>query len=93
MYATAHAITYMTASFLHVASFALKPSSMASLYPPPPFIPPGLLLHAPRQRSFGTAPHSNGHLRRRASKAFFASSQQQTVTGRGTGNVPVADSD
>jgi hypothetical protein len=84
MYATAHAIAYMTASFLHVASFSLTRSSMTSLYPPPPFIPPlrwapGLLLHASRQRSFGAAPHSNGHLRRRASKAFFASSQQHTV--------------
>jgi hypothetical protein len=85
LYAIAHAITYMTASLLHSASFSLTPSSISSLYPPPPFIPPlrwapGLLVHAPRHRSFGAASHSSGNLRRRASKAFFASSQQHTGT-------------
>ncbi len=45
-------LTYMTASFLKVASFSLTPSSLKSLFPPPPFIPPlrwapGLLFHAP----------------------------------------------
>ena len=84
----------MTASLLHAASFSLTPSSVSSLYPPPPFIPPlrwapGLLVHAPRHRSFGAASHSNGHSRRRASKAFFANSPQHTVTGRDTGENAV----
>jgi hypothetical protein len=94
LYAIAHAITFMTASLLHAASFSLTPSSVSSLYPPPPFIPPlrwapGLLVHAPRHRSFGAASHSNGHSRRRASKAFFANSPQHTVTGRDTGENAV----
>ena len=71
-YSIGHSITYMTASFLKAASFSLTPSSLKSLFPPPPFIPPvrwapGLLFHAPRHRAFGSAPHSTGHLRRRAS--------------------------
>jgi hypothetical protein len=72
LYSIAHSITYMTASFLKVAAFSLTPTSLNSLFPPPPFIPPlrwapGILFHAPRHRSFGTASHSSGHLRRRAS--------------------------
>jgi hypothetical protein len=40
LYAIAHADTYMTESLLHAASFSLTPSSLTSLYPPPPFILP-----------------------------------------------------
>ena len=77
LYSVSHAITYMTASFLKVASFSLTPTALKSLFPPPPFIPPlrwapGLLLHAPRHRSFGTAPLSNGRSRRRASSKPMA---------------------
>ncbi len=39
LYSIAHAITYMTASLLGVAGFSLTPSSLKSLFPPPPFIP------------------------------------------------------
>jgi hypothetical protein len=39
-YSIRHSITYMTASFLKAASFSLTPSSLKSLFPPPPFIPP-----------------------------------------------------
>jgi hypothetical protein len=58
IYSIAHSITYTTASFLKVASFQLTPSSLKSLFPPPPFIPPlrwapGLLFHEPRHHSFG----------------------------------------
>jgi hypothetical protein len=72
LYSIAHSITYMTASFLKVASFTLTPSSLKSLFPPPPFIPPlrwapGLLFHAPRHRSFGSASLSSERSRRRAS--------------------------
>ena len=72
LYSVAHSVTYMTDSLLKVASFSLTPSSLKSLFPPPPFIPPmrwapGLLFHAPRHRSFGSAAPSNGHFRRRAS--------------------------
>jgi hypothetical protein len=62
----------------------LTPSSLKSLFPPPPFIPPlrwapGFLFHAPRHRAFGSAPLSNGHSRRRASsKAFAAHSPPHT---------------
>ena len=77
LYSIAHAVTYMTASFLKVASFSLTPSSLKSLFPPPPFIPPlrwapGHLFHAPRHRSFGSASHSSGHSRRRASSKALA---------------------
>jgi hypothetical protein len=77
LYSIAHSITYMTASFLKVASFSLTPSSLKSLFPPPPFIPPlrwapGLLFHAPRHRAFGSASLSNGCSRRRASSKAFA---------------------
>jgi hypothetical protein len=63
----------MSASFLRVAGFSLTPSSLKSLFPPPPFIPPlrwapGIIFHEPRHRSFGTSSHSLGHQRRRASK-------------------------
>jgi hypothetical protein len=73
LYSIAHAITYMSASFLRVAGFSLTPSSLKSLFPPPPFIPPlrwapGIIFHEPRHRSFGTSSHSLGHQRRRASK-------------------------
>ncbi len=76
LYSISHSITYMTASFLRAASFSLTPSSLKSLFPPPPFIPPlrwapGILFHAPRHRSFGTAPYSSGRSRRRASKPLF----------------------
>jgi hypothetical protein len=74
LYSVAHSITYMTAAFLKVASFSLAPTSLKSLFPPPPFIPPlrwapGFLFHAPRHRSPGVSSHSNAHchLRRRAS--------------------------
>ncbi len=72
LYSVAHSVTYMTASFLKVASFSLSPSSLKALFPPPPFIAPlrwapGLLFHAPRHRSFGSASPSNGRSRRRAS--------------------------
>ena len=71
-YSIGHSITYMTASFLKAASFSLTPSSLKSLFPPPPFIlplrwAPGFLFRAPRHRAFGSAPHSTGHSRRRAS--------------------------
>jgi hypothetical protein len=69
----------MTASFLKVASFSLIPSSLKSLFPPPPFIPPlrwtpGIIFHAPpaRHRAFGSAPISDGRSRRRASSKAFA---------------------
>lgn len=80
LYSVAHSVTYMTASFLKVASFSLSPSSLKSLFPPPPFIPPmrwapGLLFHAPRHRSFGSASLSNGCSRRRASSKAFAVSR------------------
>ena len=95
LYSVAHSITYMTASFLKVAAFSLTPTSLKSLFPPPPFIPPlrwapGTLFHAPRHRSFGTASHSSGHLRRRASsKAVVVRSPQ--LTGRVTGVAAVGD--
>jgi hypothetical protein len=96
-YSIRHSITYMTASFLKAASFSLTPSSLKSLFPPPPFIPPlrwapGLLFHAPRHRAFGSAPHSTGHSRRRASSkaALVACSPQ--LTGRVTGDVAVTAS-
>ena len=89
LYSIAHSITYMTASFLKVAAFSLTPTSLNSLFPPPPFIPPlrwapGTLFHAPRHRSFGTAPHSSGHLRRRASSKAVVVPPPQ-LTGRVTG--------
>ena len=93
LYSIAHSITYMTASFLRAASFSLSPISLKSLFPPPPFIPPlrwapGTLLHAPRHRTFGTAPLSTGHSRRRASsKAFVVRSPH--LTGRVTGDDAV----
>jgi hypothetical protein len=65
---------------LKVAAFSLTPSSLKSLFPPPPFIPPlrwapATLFHAPRHCTFGTFSHSTGHSRRRASsKAFVARS-------------------
>jgi hypothetical protein len=88
LYSISHSITYMTASFLKVASFSLTPSSLKSLFPPPPFIPPlrwapGTLFHAPRHRSFGTAPHSTGHSRRRASKPLAANSNHHTSRAAG----------
>jgi hypothetical protein len=89
LYSVAHSITYMTAAFLKVASFSLTPSSLKSLFPPPPFIPPlrwapGTLFHAPRHRPLGTSSRSSGHLRRRAScKDIVADSPHPTsrVTG------------
>ena len=83
LYSISHSVTYMTASFLKVASFALTPSSLKSLFPPPPFIPPlrwapGLLSHAPRHRSFGSASLSTGHSRRRASKPLAVHSNRHT---------------
>jgi hypothetical protein len=93
LYSVGHSITYMTASFLKVAAFSLTPTSLKSLFPPPPFIPPlrwahGTLFHAPRHRTFGTASHSTGHSRRRASsKAFVVRSPQ--LTGRVTCDVAV----
>jgi hypothetical protein len=83
----------MTAAFLKVASFSLTPTSLKSLFPPPPFIPPmrwapGLLFHAPRHRSYGTSSHSNARSRCRAgSKAFVVCSPQ--LTSRVTGDVVV----
>jgi hypothetical protein len=76
LYAVSHSITYMTASFLKVAAFSLTPSSLKSLFPPPPFIPPlrwapVTLFHAPRHRTFGTFSHPTGHLRCRASSKAF----------------------
>ena len=93
LYSISHSITYMTAAFLRAASFSLTPTSLKSLFPPPPFIPPlrwapGTLLHAPRHRTFGTTSHSAGNLRRRASsKAFVA--RPPHLTGRVTGDDAV----
>ena len=93
-YSIGHSITYMSASFLKAASFSLTPSSLKSLFPPPPFIPPlrwapGLLFHAPRHRAFGSAPHSTGHLRRRASSKAALVARSPQLTGRVTGDVAV----
>ncbi len=93
LYAVSHSITYMTASLLKVAAFSLTPSSLKSLFPPPPFIPPlrwapATLFHAPRHRTFGTVSPSTGHSRRRASsKAFDVHSPQ--LTGRVTCDAAV----
>jgi hypothetical protein len=76
----------MTAAFLKVASFSLTPSSLKSLFPPPPFTPPlrwapGTLFHAPRHRPLGTSSRSSGHLRRRAScKDIVADSPHPTTS-------------
>ena len=93
LYSISHSITYMTASFLKAASFSLTPSSLKSLFPPPPFIPPlrwapGILFHAPRHRSFGTASYSSGRLRRRASKPLAVRPSHHTSRVAG-----VVDSD
>ena len=94
LYSVGHSITYMTAAFLKVAAFSLTPTSLKSLFPPPPFIPPlrwapATLFHAPRHRTFGTVSHSTGHSRRRASsKAFVARSPQ--LTGRVTCDAAVS---
>jgi hypothetical protein len=94
LYSVGHSITYMTASFLKVAAFSLTPTSLKSLFPPPPFIPPlrwapATLFHAPRHRTFGTVSHSTGHSRRRASsKAFVARSPR--LTGRVTCDAVVS---
>jgi hypothetical protein len=90
LYSIAHSITYMTASFLKAASFSLTPSSLKSLFPPPPFVPPlrwapGLLFHAPRSRAFGSAPFSNGSSRRRASSKAFAAHSPPQVTSQTVG--------
>ena len=93
LYSIAHSITYMTAAFLKVASFSLTPSSLKSLFPPPPFIPPlrwapGTLFHSPRHRPLGISSHSTVHSRRRASsKAFVARSPH--LTSRVTGDDAV----
>jgi hypothetical protein len=72
LYSIAHAITYITASFLRSASFQLTPSSVKSLMPPPPLVTPvrwapKLRLHSRRHNSSSGAPSlPNGAQRRRA---------------------------
>ena len=97
LYSIAHPVTYMTASFLKVASYSLTPSSLSSLFPPPPFIPPlgwapGTLFHAPRHRTFGTASHSTGNLRRRARvKPLLRAHPSSPVVSLVTGDVAVSE--
>jgi hypothetical protein len=80
-YSVAHSITYMTAAFLKVVPVSLTPTSLKSLFPPPPSIPPlrwapGFWLHALLRRSPGVSSHSNAHCA--SSKAFVVRSPHHT---------------
>jgi hypothetical protein len=89
MYSVAFAITRMSASLLRAASFNLSPSTIRSLCPPPPLIPPvrwapGLLLHDPRRLPYGTHPHSSGHQRGQVAVSPTYQSALPHVTSRCT---------
>jgi hypothetical protein len=92
MYSISFAITRMSAALLRAASFNIVPTSLSSLCPPPPLIPPvrwapGLLLHHPRHRSSGVTSHSSTHQRRRAAVRPFDHDPSAHVISHGTDAV------
>ena len=92
MYSISFAITRMSAALLRAASFNIVPTSLSSLCPPAPLIPPvrwapGLLLHHPRHRSSGVTSHSSTHQRRRAAVRPFDHDPSAHVISHGTGAV------
>jgi hypothetical protein len=92
MYSVSFAITRMSAALLRAASFSLLPSSILSLIPPSPLIPPvrwspGLLLHEPRHRLSGVTSHSCRHQQRRAAVKPFCHAASPHVISHGTDAV------
>ena len=71
LYSISHSITYMTAAFLHAASFQFTPAAVKSLLPPPPLMvpvrwAPKLVLRKDRHHALGFSSTSNSPRRRRA---------------------------
>jgi len=71
LYSISHSITYMTAGFLHAASFQFTPAAVKSLMPPPPLMAPvrwapKLVLHKDRHHALGFSSTSNSTRRSRA---------------------------
>jgi hypothetical protein len=92
MYSVSFAITRMTAALLRAASFTLLPSSILSLSPPSPLIPPvrwspGLLLHEPRRHLSGVTFHSGRHQHRRSAVRPFCHMASPHVISQGTDAV------
>jgi hypothetical protein len=97
LYSIAHAITYMTASFLRSASFQLAPSSVKSLMPPPPLATPvrwapKLRLHnRPHNSSSGASFLPNGLQRRRAETSLPVSTPPAPSERSGPDAAPHAN--